>query len=160
MRHRKVSQRAAGYKRPQHVVISSLEQLFHRSENRLHESVKSAMGGSSELEELFEKMATANLDRVKEEAYQRALTGQDMGNELKERVKKLLRLSLQRALSSISRRVEGLDMQRRSLLREMTKAVAPYYPSQWFELLRFWLLLEYQSSLENEPKANTTYIYL
>lgn len=43
---------------------------------------------------MFEKMATANLDRVKEEAYQLSLTGQPMGEELKDRVKKLLRLSL------------------------------------------------------------------
>lgn len=61
-------------------------------------------------------MASANLDRVKEEAYQRALTGQEMGCELKERVKKLLRLSLQRVGNGTLRRVEGLDMKRRSLL--------------------------------------------
>ena len=71
-----------------------------------------------------------------------------MGSELKERVKKLLRLSLRRAGNGALRKVEGLDMKRRSLLREMTKALAPYFPGEWFELLRFWLLLEYQSSLE------------
>ncbi len=78
-----------------------------------------------------------------------------MGSELKERVKKLLRLSLER---QNRRKVEGLDAQRITFLKEMTSMVAPYFPAEWFELLRYWLLLEYEASLQTQGAS--VYIYL
>ena len=111
--------------------------IFLSSADKLKESAVSTRG-DTEIEDLYEKMAAANLATLSQEAAVRARAGQPMGAELQNRVKKLIRLTVSRKRA---RKVEGLDVQRRALLRDITVALAPHYPGDWFQLLQFWLIL-------------------